>query len=257
MTTSRTDSGGPSRHLVSYADGESIFRQGEPGDQMYIIRDGQVEIVLEGAEGAISMAILERGDFFGEMAVLEGAPRTATARAKGACSLLPLRGSLFIEMLQRDPETTLRIMKKLCARIRELQDRLSELAEGEVPLVGEAPPAPAPAPAVSAPTRARLVHEQGAVLELPNVAEIRVGRPDTAVGTVPDVDLTPFNQARTVSRSHAKILQRDGKLFVIAEAGTTNGTFVDAERLEPGVEREARHGDRLTFGTVALKLEIG
>jgi CRP-like cAMP-binding protein len=256
----RSDPGGSSRHLVNYVDGEHVFTQGEPGEEMYIVQDGQVEIVLRAEDGGgVTLATLERGDFFGEMAVIEGAPRTATARSKGGCRLLPLRGALFIEMLQRDPETTLRIMRKLCGRIRELQSRLSELEDGESSFIGEAPAVAPVAPVAPATDRivARLVHASGVVLELPDLAEARVGRPDSAVGTVPDVDLTSLNEARTVSRSHARILRRDGKLFVVAEPGTTNGTFVAGERLEAGVPREIRAGDRITFGTMTLELQVG
>jgi CRP-like cAMP-binding protein len=259
-----SDFGGSSRHLVTYADGERIFAQGDHGDEMYIVQDGEVEIVLTGDDGTeVSLATLERGDFFGEMAVLEGAPRTATARSKGGCTVLPLRGALFVEMLQRDPETTLRIMRKLCSRIRELQDRLSDLADGDASFVREAAPTPAarlPAPVSAAPDRAtagaRLVHASGVVLALGDVAEARVGRPDSALGIVPEIDLTPLNEARTVSRSHARILRRDGKLFVVAEAGATNGTFVAGQRLEPGVPHEIGPGSTVSFGTVTLTLAI-
>ena len=193
-----SDPGPSSRHLVTYADGERIFAQGDRGDEMYIVQDGEVEIVLTRDDGTlVSLATLERGDFFGEMAVLEGAPRTATARSKGGCSVLPLRGALFLEMLQRDPETTLRIMKKLCSRIRELQNRLSDLADGDASFIDEAAPSPAttkPAPVSAAPDQAtagaRLVHASGVVLPLADVAEARVGRPDSAVGIVPEIDLT-------------------------------------------------------------------
>ena len=261
-----SDSSGSSRHLVVYADGERIFAQGDPGDEMYIIQEGEVEIVLAGDDGAVvSLATLERGDFFGEMAVLEGAPRTATARSKGGCSVLPLRGALFVEMLQRDPETTLRIMKKLCSRIRELQDRLSDLADGDASFVREAAPAAGqtlPAPVAAAPDAgprrgARLVHASGLVFPLPDLAESRVGRPDSAVGSLPEVDLTALNEQRTVSRAHAKILRRDDKLFVVGEPAATNGTFVGGERLEPGVPREIGAGSTVSFGTVTLTLAIG
>jgi CRP-like cAMP-binding protein len=252
----QSDSGGSSRHLVTYVDGQAIFAQGDQGEDMYIVQDGQVEIVLEAPEGEVSLATLERGDFFGEMAVIEGAPRTATARSKGGCKLLPLRGALFIEMLQRDPETTLRIMRKLCSRIRQLQGRLAELVDDPISFVGEA--APAPVPPAPAPERigARLVHATGVVLELPDTAVARVGRPDSSVGSVPEIDLTPLNEARTVSRAHAKIVRRDGSLFVVAEPGTTNGTYVDGQLLEAGVPREVRAGASVTFGTVTLKLEL-
>jgi CRP-like cAMP-binding protein len=254
-----SDSAAPSRHLVTYRDGEPIFRQGEPGDEMYIIQDGRVEIVLEVEGGeVVPLATLERGDFFGEMAVLEGEPRTATARSKGGCRVLPLRGALFIEMLQRDPETTLRMMRKLCTRIRELQSRVSEQdqEDSRILFIGEAAPARAPRATVPGTLGARLVHPSGTVLTLPDVAEARVGRPDPVVGSVPEVDLAALENASTVSRSHARILHREGKLLVVAEPGATNGTFVNGERLEPGVPRALGAGDSLAFGKVALELQL-
>jgi CRP-like cAMP-binding protein len=246
----------PSRHLASYPDGEPIFTQGEKGDEMYIVQEGHVEIVREGERGEIvPLATLGRGDFFGEMAVLEGAPRTATARSRGGCKVLPLRGALFVEMLQSDPETTLRIMRKLCGRIRELQGRLGEHG-APVTVVGEAAPAVTHDAAARRLSTVRLVHASGVSLALPERAEARVGRPDPAVGSVPDVDLTPFEEARTVSRSHARIVNKDGRLFVLAEAAT-NGTFVGGERLEPGVPHELRAGDSIAFGKVSFQLQVG
>ena len=244
----------PSHHLVSYRDGEHIFEQGQPGEEMYIVEDGQVEIVHTAEDGDVtSLAVLGRGDFFGEMAVLEGAPRTATARAKGGCKVLPLRGALFIEMLQRDPETTLRIMLKLCSRIRELQSRLGDDDDSRLLLVGEVAPRRPPEAAAPA-AAARLVHASGLELRIPDVAEARVGRPDPAVGSVPEIDLTALNEEGTVSRSHARILQREGKLMVAAEPGATNGTFVNGQRLAPGSPCEVRPGDTIAFGKVVLRL---
>ena len=118
-----------------------------------------------------------------------------------------------------------------------------------------------PAPVQAAPAAGsddiRLVHASGVVLPLPLVAEARVGRPDAAVGIVPEVALTALNEQRTVSRSHARILRREGKVFVVAEAGATNGTFVAGERLEPGIPREIGPGSTVTFGAVSLTLAIG
>jgi CRP-like cAMP-binding protein len=248
----------PSRHLVAFPDGASIFEQGDAGDEMYIVQEGQVEIVLLREHGeVVSLATLERGDFFGEMAVLEGSKRTATARSKGGCRVLPLRGQLFTEMLQRDPETTLRIMRKLCARIRGLQARLGDLPDDELSFISEAVPVPPPAAVAPAAPLARLVHASGATLRVPDRAEIRVGRPDAAVGSVPDVDLTSLDDERTVSRSHARFLNRDRQLFVVAEQTATNGTFVNGERLAAEVPRPVRSGDQLTFGRVALRLDLG
>lgn len=247
----------PSRHLVAYSDGQVVFEQGDSGDEMFIIEDGQVEILFEDDDGdSVSLALLDRGDFFGEMAVLDGAPRTATARAKGECRVLPLRGEQFTEMLKRNPSITLRIMKKLSGRVRELQRRLGEVLDTSETLVDEvAPVAPQQAPAAQ-PLAVRLVHESGVEFVLPDVAEALVGRPDSSVGRVPEIDLTPLNEERSVSRSHARIANRDGSLFLIEETGTMNGTFANGKRLKSGVPYEVRDGDSLGFGSLVLTLRI-
>ena len=71
-----------------YAAGEIIFRQGYPGDHAYIIQSGEVEILHEEADGSHTLlATLGVGEMFGELAVMDDAPRSATARAKSACVL--------------------------------------------------------------------------------------------------------------------------------------------------------------------------
>ncbi len=66
----------------TYTAGETIFRQGDPGDKIYIVKSGEVEIVREDPEkGEAILARLKNGEYFGEMALLTDAPRNATARA--------------------------------------------------------------------------------------------------------------------------------------------------------------------------------
>ena len=69
---------------------------------------------------------------------------------------------------------------------------------------------------------------------------------------------SPWMMSAGIRRAahRAKILHRDGKLLVVAEAGATNGTYLNGKRLEAGVPRAVRGGDSLAFGKVMLKLEI-
>src|SRR4029077_10912785 len=82
--------------------GETIFHQGDPGDSLFIIESGAVKIVLpspEGEEGAI-IATLTRGDFFGELALLDGAPHSATAVALEPTDALVLKRDRFADLVE-------------------------------------------------------------------------------------------------------------------------------------------------------------
>jgi len=89
-----------------YRKGETIFHQGDPGDSLYIIEAGSVKIVLptpEGDEGAI-IATLVRGDFFGELALLDGAPHSATAVAMEPTEAQILRRDRFEDLVDTQPQ---------------------------------------------------------------------------------------------------------------------------------------------------------
>ena len=103
--------GGRSAHLTDYAAGAIIVQEGAPGSEMFIIDDGEVEIVRMFGEHERILTTLGPGDFFGEMSVLEGRPRSATARAKVACRLLPIDASTFDALLREHPEVGVRMMQ--------------------------------------------------------------------------------------------------------------------------------------------------
>lgn len=78
----------PMSELIQYAAGEVIFRQGYPGDHAYIIKSGVIEIYDEKPDGSIMrLALLKPGEMFGELALLDDAPRSASARAHEDCVL--------------------------------------------------------------------------------------------------------------------------------------------------------------------------
>lgn len=261
MTGERPVQGaGSGRYEVEFAAGEPVFREGELGTEMFIIHGGQVEILRRVGDEDRQVAILERGDFFGEMALLEDLPRTATARALTSARLLRIDGATFDQMLQDNPEIGVRMMRKLSRRLREtsrlLQDALGSTAAGGL-LAAEVPAAPPPVRAALAALAAnaeRLRHESSGIeFPLSAGAETMIGRRDPVTGIFPEVDLSPVDPQRAVSRRHAKILRREGKFYLSEEIGTMNGTFVNQARLEKGVPAEVRSGDELRFGVVALR----
>ena len=97
---------------------------------MYIIQEGQVEILRLSNEGPQRLALLDKGDFFGEMAILDELPRTATAAVVSDARLLEINGSTFDEMLRANPEIAIRIMRKLSLRVRQADEQLGEPAAG-------------------------------------------------------------------------------------------------------------------------------
>jgi CRP/FNR family cyclic AMP-dependent transcriptional regulator len=114
----------------SYPGGANIFAEGDPGREMYVVLEGRVRIskfIPGGGEEAL--AILERGDFFGEMALIDGQPRSADARAHGGpVTVLALDEATIKEVLTVDPEASLEFLQLLCRlvakRLREIDEKV-------------------------------------------------------------------------------------------------------------------------------------
>ena len=87
-----------------YFGGETIIQQGETGDCMYVVQSGSVEVVQKVNGGEQRLAILETGDFFGEMALFEARPRQNDVVALTKCRLLVLDYDDFEHLCQREPE---------------------------------------------------------------------------------------------------------------------------------------------------------
>ncbi|HEX9944345.1 MAG TPA: cyclic nucleotide-binding domain-containing protein [Thermoanaerobaculia bacterium] len=232
--------------------GEYVFREGELGTEMYIINEGKVEILNQVGDEEQLLAVLEKGDFFGEMSVLEDLPRAASARALTDVRLLQINGSTFDQLLQGNPEIAVRMMRKLSRRLRETDEMLKSVMGTKV--TSREMPRPVVQTASEGPER--LVHvPSGMEFHLSNGSETTIGRKDPVTGIYPDVDLTPVDSQRSVSRRHAKIYRRGSKYFFGEEIGTMNSTFLNGKRLETGIPAEIRAGDELRCGVVVLRFE--
>ncbi|NOX37432.1 MAG: cyclic nucleotide-binding domain-containing protein [Calditrichaeota bacterium] len=102
-------------HQRTYRPGEIIFHQGDAGVGMYIIEKGTVEIILEPANQVV--AELSDGEFFGELALLDESPRSATARAKTECRMLGFFQSDLFGLIERDPRLGVKIVLRLASII--------------------------------------------------------------------------------------------------------------------------------------------
>lgn len=116
---------------LRFEAGSSLFEEGDEGHEMYVVLEGKVLIskYIPGA-GEEALAILERGDFFGEMSLIDGEPRSADARAhEGAVTVLSLDQGTIQEMLALDPEASLEFLKLLCRliakRLREIDEKVT------------------------------------------------------------------------------------------------------------------------------------
>jgi CRP-like cAMP-binding protein len=113
----------------SYAKGAVIFAQGERGDALFGVVAGRVRISASGAAGQeVFLNIMEPGDTFGEIAVMDGLPRTAGATALDDTTLLIIKRSDFLQLLEREPQLAIHLLKLLCERLRWTSELVEESA---------------------------------------------------------------------------------------------------------------------------------
>jgi CRP-like cAMP-binding protein len=242
---------------LSYEAGDVIFHEGELGTEMFIIQEGEVDIVKHLGGETHLLSKLERGDFFGEMAILEDVPRTADAVAHTPVKLLAINGSRFDEMLRKNPEIAVRIIRKYSKRLREANTLLEKLAGDHVhpDQVDQLQEAEAPAVAVERGARCRLVDvATGDAFYFAAGDVTTIGRTDPVTGIMPDVDLSTVDTNRSVSRRHAKIIRQGDGYAILEEVGTVNGTFVNEQRIPTGVPVPIVNGDRLKVGLIHMKV---
>jgi CRP-like cAMP-binding protein len=238
---------------VSFSAGEVIFREGDLGTEMFIIQEGEVEIIKHLNGEAHLLSRLERGDFFGEMAVLENVPRTADAIAVSDVRAVAINGAKFDDMLRKNPEIAVRIMRKYSKRLREANALIERLAGRSFDGDRVALDSTQIAPAEKA-VRHRLVDvATGTAFFFSNGDETTIGRADPVTGILPDIDLTPVDVNRSVSRRHAKIIRTGDEYHVLEEVGTVNGTYVNDQRIPTGVPVTLHNGDALKIGLIAMK----
>jgi CRP-like cAMP-binding protein len=100
--------------MDSFASGAEIFKEGSKGDKMFVVCSGEVSIERAGKV----IESLSNGDIFGEMALIDGSPRSATARAKTDCRIAPITEQAFLKLLLETPLFALTVMRTLADRLR-------------------------------------------------------------------------------------------------------------------------------------------
>ena len=252
------------RFLKHFPKGTVLFNEGDEGEDMCIIRSGQVAIKKRVPHGEIVLALLEKGDFFGEMALLERIPRTAGAEMVEDGDLIVIGSDLFGDMVKNNPEIAVRMLRKYSLRLRETTKQMEDLKAAEAAgpshsgITAERRVAEPPKPA--APQQAEAIAyfisiASGNVFPVFKPDSL-IGRYDSVTGQTPEVDLTHEDSARNISRRHARLVLKDGKPFVAEEIGTMNGTYLNGQRLATGVLTPIKDGDEFTLCRLTLTFRL-
>ncbi|NDF15609.1 cyclic nucleotide-binding protein [bacterium] len=109
-----------------FEDGACIFEEGDTGRDLYIIQSGQVQIRKKTPSGEVEMVRFQKGEFFGDMALLQSLPRYASAYAIGNTRLLILKPAGFLLKIRRDPTFAFEMLQQLSYRVKMSNDRLLE-----------------------------------------------------------------------------------------------------------------------------------
>jgi CRP-like cAMP-binding protein len=106
------------KETQSFKQGQVIFEEGESGKLLYIVKKGEVEIIKNGR----AIDLVTEGGIFGEMALIDMSPRSATARARTDCTVILLDEYNFIFLVQHAPYFSLLVMKTMAERLRLLME---------------------------------------------------------------------------------------------------------------------------------------
>jgi CRP-like cAMP-binding protein len=115
-----------------YRAGEVIYEVGDEPSVLYVIQAGQVELMRDGPDGARAVARHGPGEFFGEMGVLAGRPRSMRAVAASDARVLELDPTTFEAMCLERPEIALRMIRRLALRLTDLEQRLAALGADDL-----------------------------------------------------------------------------------------------------------------------------
>jgi len=262
--------------MVRRKAGEGVYSEGDLGAEMYVIQSGEIRLFRMRDGMKQELAIMEKGDFFGELSVLEGLPRTTGAEALQDAELIEINSATFDRMIRANIEIAVRMLRKLSNRLQEANrkleamtnvapaDRPPEAEAVDIDAPAAAPPPPEPEiPAMAAPgsngdiavpegAHGLFIMDGGKRCFPINSGQAIIGRYDPVTGTRPEIDLTQVDINRSVSRRHARVFLQDGSCHLTEEVGALNGTLVNGRRLVPGKPHALATGDRIALGMVAL-----
>ncbi len=115
---------------LTFNPGDSLFKQGDDGDALYVIMEGEADVLVDTPGGQITVATMGKNDFVGDIAVLCDVPRTATVTATSKLTTMRITKDLFFQLVCQFPQIAIEIMRELAHRLvvttRQLQDAVSK-----------------------------------------------------------------------------------------------------------------------------------
>jgi voltage-gated potassium channel len=112
-----------------YRDGEIVIRQGEKGEYMHVVQEGEVEVFVEKDGQELPLAVRGEGEILGDMAIFNHAPHSATVRARGEARILTVDKRGFLRRVHEDPSIAFRMLQNAAVRVRDLSGKLARYEE--------------------------------------------------------------------------------------------------------------------------------
>jgi CRP-like cAMP-binding protein len=120
----------------TYGDGEIICHEGDEGNNMFVVQDGEVEVIKKVPGGELRLTSLKKGEIVGEMSLFDHLPRSATIRSVGTSVVLSVDKKGFLAKVSKDPSLAFHVLESVSRRIRSLNNDLMDLKKAREELLG-------------------------------------------------------------------------------------------------------------------------
>ncbi len=240
--------------LKRFDPGAVLFRQGDPSNDVILIQSGSADVLREAGDEAIVLGTVHAGEFVGEMGVLEGRPRSATVRAAESVEAEMIERQAFLDRVSTDPELAKKLLLRMSARLRDVEDMLTQLyaAHDTGEASRELVPAPPTADAVPVITLSGSTYaakffigpEPIAIPHLPFTVGRRHDAHEPPSVITPDLAIGE-DQPHRLSRAHFSLIRDNGGVLV-RDLNSTLGTIVNGQPLGrdfPIDSTPLRHGE--------------
>lgn len=129
-------------HLLTFEDGEILFKQGDPSDSTYLLLHGEMEVLAGNEDAPVVAGVLGANELVGEMGVLANRSRSATIRARGAVRALRIEADTFLVLLAENPGVALDVMRQLSGKLARSHKQFEQLQVELHRLRSSGPPGP-------------------------------------------------------------------------------------------------------------------